>query len=156
MFFVATFLAANQSAQPKVTQTTGQPAKVQQVSPGGMTVKIGDATTTYTFDNKTVFTYGDHQSDSRGLKIGDEVFVRGMRNGKASKVSVTQRIEGVIEKIDDQAKKLTIRVGDTIKEIPFDYFLVATPDGKSATVEDMKAGDQVLLNVNVGFATKHP
>ena len=153
VFFAATFLSANDKQQPQPRESQAyQPGRIEQVLPRSMSVRIGDATTTYTFDNRTVFTYGDHRATAHDLKIGDEVFVSSIKKGKAVKVNATQRIEGVIEKIDANQKKLTVKIGDSVKEIPFDYFWVATPDGKSATVEDMKEGDAVLLNVNVGFA----
>jgi len=157
VFFAVSFLRADDKHQPQPRESQAyQPGRIEQISPRSMSVRVGDATTTYTFDNRTVFTYGDQRATAHDLKVGDEVFVSGRTKGKATKVNATERIEGVIEKIDIQEKKLTVKIGDTIKEIPFAYFWVATPDGKSATVEDMKAGDSVLLNVNVGFAGKHP
>ena len=158
-FLAAPFLFGGDQQQPQATEKAAarqfEPGRIEQVSPQSMSVRVGDATTTYTFDNKTVFTYGDHQATAQDLKIGDEVLVSGGKKGKAVKVNVTERIEGVIEKINTQEQKLTVKFGETIKEIPFSFFVVMTPDGNPATLGDMKEGDAVLLNVNVGFAGGH-
>jgi len=118
-----------------------------------LAIRAGDATTTFSFDNKTVFTYGDRTVSAREMKIGDQVVVSG-KNGKASAINGTELIEGIVEEIDSKGKKLTVKIGDRIKEIPFQFFWVATPDGKSSPVENMKAGDKVLLNVNLALSGK--
>jgi len=116
-------------------------------------IRAGDATTTFSFDNRTVFTYGDRTVSVREMKIGDEVVVSA-KNGKAAAVNGTELMEGIIERIDSKSKKLIVKIGDRIKEIPFQFFWVATPDGKAAPVENMKAGDKVLLNVNLASSGK--
>jgi preprotein translocase subunit YajC len=153
-------LYAADSKQPAPIQdrNTGASAsmgKIEQVDTHSMAVRVGDATTRYTFDNKTVFTYGNHRTTSERLKRGDEVYVRAATKGKAQIVNVTEQIEGVVEKINLKDKTLSIKVGDEVKEIPFSYFLLTTPGGNAAAFEDMKAGDGVLLNVNMGYAGKH-
>ena len=118
-----------------------------------LTVRTGDATTTFSFDNKTVFTYGDQKVSADDLKIGQDVLVQA-NQGKAAEINGTQQIEGIIERIDKKGQKLIVKIGDTIKEIPFIFFRVTTPEGQVASVDNMNIGDSVFLNVNVGFADK--
>jgi len=122
-------------------------------SRNSLSIRLGDATTTFSFDNKTVFTYGDHRSHYSDLRTGDQVLISATK-GKATQVSATEQIQGVIEQVDAANKKLFVKVGDETKEIPFDYFLPLGDQGKSASYSEMKAGDAVLLKVNVGFAGK--
>ena len=125
--------------------------KIEKVRTNSMTVRVGDATTTFSFDNKTVFTYGDHRGKPGDLKVGDEV-VATVKKGMAAEVNGTQRLEGIIEKIDAVKKELIVKVGDQLKKIPFRYFMAFSSEGNAASYADMKVGDAVLLNVNVGFA----
>ncbi|MCI0414173.1 hypothetical protein L0222_15420 [bacterium] len=138
--------------QPKMERVTG---KIETVRPNSMTVRVGDATKTFSFDNKTVFTHGDHRGKVGDLKIGDEVFAN-VTKGKAAEVNGTERLEGIIEQIDAVKKELIVKVGDQQKKIPFRYFMAFSSEGKTASYTDMKVGDAVLLNVNVGFADEHP
>jgi hypothetical protein len=127
--------------------------KLQSLTPNSMTVRVGDATTTFSFDNKTVFTYGDKRGNFSDLKVGDEVFAK-VKKGKAAEVNGTEKIEGIIEQVDSAKKQLIVKVGDQLKKIPFHYFTAFSSEGKTASYEEMKAGDSVLLNVNVGFANQ--
>jgi hypothetical protein len=125
--------------------------KIEKVETNSMKVRVGDATKTFSFDNKTVFTYGDQKGKARDLKAGDEVFAT-VEQGKAAEVHGTQSLEGIIEKVDAVKKELVLKVGDQIKKIPFRYFQAFSSDGQTAAFTDMNVGDSVLLNVNMGFA----
>ena len=117
------------------------------------TVRVGDARQTFSFDNKTIFTYGDRPASISDLRVGNEVLVRGAK-GKASEVNGTEQVEGIIEQIDSAGGKLIVKIGDTLKEIPFVFFIAFDSKGQIAAIQQMKVGDSVLLNVNLGFAVK--
>lgn len=152
-------IASSLTATNKESNQQGNPDKVvgrlQSLTPNSMTVRVGDATTTFSFDNKTVFTYGDQRGNVSDLKVGDEVFAK-VKKGKAAEVNGTERIEGIIQQVDSAKKQLIVKVGDQLKKIPFHYFMAFSSEGKTASYEDMKTGDSVLLNVNVGFANQSP
>lgn len=147
--FVAATAKEEKSVKP--TQSEQLVGKIETVQPDSMTVRVGDAKKTFSFDNKTVFTYGDRRGRVDDMRVGAEVFAT-LQKGKAAEVNATERIEGIIEKIDAAKKELIVKVGDQLKKIPFRYFLAFSSEGKEASYTDMKVGDEVLLNVNVGFA----
>ena len=153
-FFIAVaFLTATAEEEKGVRPLLGErlTGKIEKVQTNSMTVRVGDATTTFSFDNKTVFTYGDHRGKVDDLKVGNEV-VATVKKGMAAEVNGTQRLEGIIERIDAMKKELFVKVGDQIKKIPFRYFMAFSSEGNAASYADMKVGDAVLLNVNVRFA----
>jgi preprotein translocase subunit YajC len=153
LLIASTLLAAQKQENPPPSEktVTGTVDRID-TSRNSLSIRLGDATTTFTFDNKTVFTYGQHRSHSSELRKGDQVLVTA-RQGKATKVSATEQIQGIIELIDTSKKMLLVKVGDQTKEIPFDYFLPFNSEGKPASFNDMRAGDAILLNVNVGFSS---
>jgi hypothetical protein len=134
--------------------------KVINVRENQTVVRVGDATNSYSFDNtsvftyedgnNTVFTYGDKSSNASSLKNGDEVVLT-VVDDNAVKVNATKQIEGVIELIDTKREKLKLKVDNQIKDIPFRFFRIFTMDGKHVSVLDMKEGDSVSLNLNLGF-----
>ena len=155
LLVVASFLPAetkqNKDSSPADrSETQHVTGTIDRMTQGSVVVRVGDATQTFSFDNKTVFTYGDHTSNANELRPGDEVLVTALRD-KAEKVNGTEQIEGIIEQIDTKGEKLIFKVGDQLKEIQFKYFQVAHSDGKMASIQDMKVGDSVLLNLNLGF-----
>jgi hypothetical protein len=134
--------------------------KVINVRENQTVVRVGDATNSYSFDNtsvftyedgnNTVFTYGDKSSNASSLKNGDEVVLT-VVDDNAVKVNATKQIEGVIELIDTKREKLKLKVDNQIKDSPFRFFRIFTMDGKHVSVLDMKEGDSVSLNLNLGF-----
>jgi hypothetical protein len=134
--------------------------KVINVRENQTVVRVGDATNSYSFDNtsvftyedgnNTVFTYGDKSSNASSLKNGDEVVLT-VVDDNAVKVNATKQIEGVIELIDTKREQLKLKVDNEMKDIPFRFFRIFTMDGKHVSVLDMKAGDSVSLNLNLGF-----
>lgn len=134
--------------------------KVTDVRENQTVVRVGDATNSYSFDNmsvfnydngnNTVFTYGDNSSTASLLKEGAEVVLTAV-DDNAIKVNATRQIEGVIELIDIKREKLKLKVDNQIKDISFRFFRIFTMDGKHVSVLDMKAGDSVSLNLNLGF-----
>lgn len=149
--FVCFFTATAEEKPIRPSQSERLIGKIEAVQPNSMTVRVGDAKKTFSFDNKTVFTHGDHRVKFDYLKVGDEVLAT-VKKGKAAEVNGTQCLEGIIEQIDAVKKELLVKVGDQIKKIPFRYFMAFSSEGKEASYTDMKVGDAVLLNVNVGFA----
>lgn len=147
------FAATKQDNPPPASQTVAGTIDRINTSRNSLSIRLGDATTTFSFDNKTVFNYGQHRSDSSDLRRGDQVLITAVK-GKATQISATEQVQGVIEQVDAANKKLLVKVGDQTQEIPFDYFLPFGQEGKSASYADMKAGDAIVLNVNVGFAGK--
>src|SRR5262249_25692674 len=70
--------------------------RVETVTANSMKVRVGDATKTFSFDNKTVFTYGAGDGKVGDLKSGDQVLATVIQ-GKATKVNATEQMEGIIQ-----------------------------------------------------------
>lgn len=132
---------------------------VRAVRENRSVVRVGDATNTYSFGNTMVFaygpnttnfTYGDKISTVSSLKKGDGVVIT-MEDDKAVKINGTEQIQGIVEMIDIKSRHLTLKVGNQIKKIPFQFFRSFTIDGKRTPAEDVKVGDSVILNINLGL-----
>jgi hypothetical protein len=149
---------ASRPAGSTGTSAASRPAGTNHVSgtlgrirDNQIVIRVGDATKSYSFDNSTVFTSGDQQGSASVLKDGDEVIVCA-EESKAVEVNGTKRIEGIVRAIDRYNEVLIIYVGQQIKRFPFNHFQVSSTEGKGASVLDMKAGDSVFINVNMGFS----
>jgi hypothetical protein len=147
------------ASEEKSKSSTGasRPAGTNHVSGtlGGIknnqiVVRVGDATKSYSFDNRTVFTSGNQSGSASDLRSGDEVVITTVQD-KAVEVNGTQRIEGIVQSIDIEDEILTVQVGQQTKQFPFNHFRISSIEGKAASVLDMKAGDSVFIKVNVGF-----
>jgi len=145
-------LPAAQSNARKEAPSNVRAGIVEKVDLTNQTLSIrkGDATTTYSFDNRTFFTYGDHQIYPSDLRLGSEVFVTA-KSGKAAEVNGTERVFGVINQIDTKGKKLIFKIGDQFREIEFKYFRVMRSDGTMLTLDDLSVGNEVLLDLNLAF-----
>jgi hypothetical protein len=156
LLFLLTFLVAvvhsarsNTNEKPAANVRAGTVEKIN-LTERTLSVRTGDATTTYSFDNKTFFTYGDRQIKPSHLRLGSEVFVKSNR-GKAAEVNGTEHVVGVIDQIDTKGKKLIFKIGDQLREIEFKYFRVMRSDGRMLTLDDLSVGNEVLLDLNIAF-----
>ena len=144
-----TSATGHSSGQHHVSGTVGK------VRENRIVVRVGDASRNYSFDNNTVFTYGDEASKASSLKEGDEIVVTVTEEDKVVEVNGTKRIEAIVQSIDVETETLTVKIGDKHKQFPFSIFRLFKMDGDKigpkASVLEMKEGDSVFIRVNVAF-----
>lgn len=131
---------------------TGTVSKVRE---GRVVVRVGDGSRSYSIDSTTVVTYGYQKSEASSLKEGDEIVITAI-DDKAIEVNGTKHIKAIVKSIDIRTEILTVGIDHGLKQFPFNVFNIFKMDGKPASVLDMKVGDSVFMNVNMGFSKANP